>query len=222
MSCLCSILSKLHSRGSLSSRGSSSRGSSSRSSREGAKEGNPGDGGVAVVGSSHVLDGRGSNHGLGQQLGGGGNTDGGDGVGVHLGHRVGHRGDRWHALHLHRLGSLHSNWGSSVDVVVGNGGNSGVHGSNWVGDNMGHSVGNWSSHHSLADGVDEAVLVEVLREALQGKRAKALGGLDGVSEGRSEGSSREARVDVGGGSREADGEERGQDLEYSVIFWIIL
>merc|ERR1712039_414064 len=81
----------------------------------------------------------------------------------------------------------------------------------WVRDNMGHSVGNRSSHHSLADGVDEAVLVEVLREAFQGKRAKALGGLDGVSKGRSEGSSRQARVDMGGGSREADGEERGQD-----------
>merc|ERR1719284_2372455 len=94
---------------------------------------------------------------------------------------------------------------------VGNWSSGGVHGSNWVGDNMGHSVGNWSSHHSLADGVDEAVLVEILREALQGKRTKALRGLDGVSEGRSEGSSRKARVDMGGGSREADGEERRQD-----------
>ena len=194
-------------------RGSSSRGGSNWDAADEVGEG-------SVVGD--VLDGGGGDDSLGQQLGGGGNTDGGDGVGVHLGHRVGHRGDRWHALHLHRLGSLHSNWGSSVDIVVGNGGNSGVHGSNWVGDNMGHSVGNRSSHNSLADGVDEAVLVEVLREALQGKRAKALGGLDGVSEGRSEGSSREARVDVGGGSREADGEERRQDLEYSVIFWIIL
>merc|ERR1719357_1693148 len=97
-----------------------------------------GEGEGGVVGD--VLDGGGGDDSLGQQLGGGGNTDGGDGVGVHLGHRVGHGGDRRHALHLHRLGSLHSNWGSSVDVVVGNRGNSGVHGSNWVGDNMGHSV----------------------------------------------------------------------------------
>merc|ERR1712115_532851 len=97
----------------------------------------------------------------------------------------------------------------SLGQQLGGGGNTdGGHG---VGVHLGHSVGNWSSHHSLADGVDESVLVEILREAFQGKRAKTLGGLDGVSEGRSEGSSREARVDMGGGSREADGEERRQD-----------
>ena len=96
-------------------------------------------------------------------------------------------------------------------------------GSQWfLSRNLDSLLRHGSSHNSLADGVDEAVLVEVLREAFQGKRAKALGGLDGVSKGRSEGSSREARVDMGGGSREADGEERGQDLEYWVIFWIIL
>merc|ERR1712115_673035 len=114
VSLLAVILGHLDSSSLLSNRGrgSSSRGGSNWDAADKVGEG-------SVVGD--VLDGGGGDDSLGQQLGGGGNTDGGDGVGVHLGHRVGHRGDRWHALHLHRLGSLHSNWGSSVDVVVGNG-----------------------------------------------------------------------------------------------------
>ena len=59
----------------------------------------------------------------------------------------------------------------------------------------------------------KAILVEVLREALKGKGAKTLRGLDGISEGRGEGTHWNTRVDVGGGGSKATGKERGQDLK---------
>merc|ERR1719219_147073 len=118
-------------------------------------------------------------------------VDLGHSVGVDLGHSVGH----WGSLDLHGLCSLNSNWGSGVDIgdVVGNGGNSSLHGSNWGNTNigsrnqMGNGVGNGSSHNSLADRVNKTILVQIFGEALECKGAKALGGLDCVSKGRSEG-----------------------------------
>merc|ERR1719219_1877982 len=142
-------------------------------------------------------------------------VDLGHSVGVDLGHSVGH----WGSLDLHGLCSLNSNWGSGVDIgdVVGNGGNSSLHGSNWGNTNigsrnqMGNGVGNGSSHNSLADRVNKTILVQIFGEALECKGAKALGGLDCVSKGRSEGANWNTRVDMGGGGSEAAGKERGQD-----------
>ena len=139
-----------------------------------------------------------------------------------MGHCVCHGGDGGDSLDLNRLGSLDSNWGGGIDIgdVVGNGGNSSPHGSNWGNTNIGsrnqmrNGVGNGSSHNSLADGINEAILVQVFGEALEGKGAKALGGLDGVSEGRSEGANWNTRVDMGGGGSKATGKERRQDLKW--------
>merc|ERR1712088_1102633 len=163
------------------------------------------EGGEVSVGGGHVLDGRGSHGGLGEQLGGGRNTDRGDGVSVDLGHSVcvdlGHSVGHWGSLDLHGLCDLNSNWGSGINTgnVVGNGGNSSPHSSNWGNTNIG------SSHNSLADGINKAILVQIFGEALESKGAKALGGLDCVSEGRSEGANWNTRVDVGGGGSKAAG-----------------
>ena len=154
-------------------------------------------------------------------LGHGVGVDLGHGVGVDLGHGVGH----WGSLDLHGLRGLNSNWGSGVNIgdVVGNGGNSSPHSSNWGNTNIGsrnqvgYGVGNGSSHNCLADGINEAILVQVFGEALEGKGAKALGGLDGVSEGRSEGANWNTRVDMGGGGGKATGKERRQDLKCLVM-----
>ena len=146
-------------------------------------------------------------------------------MGVDLGHSVGHWGNSRSSLDLHGLGSLNGNWGSGVDIgdVVGNGGNSSPHGSNWGNTNIGsrnqvgHGVGDGSSHNSLTDGVDKAILVQIFRESLKGKGAKALGGLDGISEGRSEGANWNTRVNMGGGGSKAAGKERRQDLKCLVM-----
>ena len=50
---------------------------------------------------------------------------------------------------------------------------------------------------SRVDGVNEAVLVEVLRESLKGEEAEALGGGHGVANGGGEGAGDSAGVDVG-------------------------
>merc|ERR1712088_408249 len=122
-------------------------------------------------------------------------VDLGHSVGVDLGHSVGH----WGSLHLHGLCGLNSsNWG-----------NTNIGSRNQVG----YGVGNGSSHNSLADGINKAILVQIFGEALESKGAKALGGLDCVSEGRSEGANWNTRVDVGGGGSKAAGKERGQDLK---------
>merc|ERR1719228_778917 len=143
-------------------------------------------------------------------------VDLGHSMGVDLGHSVGHWGDSGSSLDLHGLGSLNGNWRSGVDVgdVVGNGGNSSPHGSNWGNTNIGsrnqvgHGVGNRSSDNSLADGVDKAILVQIFGESLKGKGAKTLGGLDCVSKSRSEGANWNTRVDMGGGGSKAAGKER--------------
>merc|ERR1719412_2904641 len=203
-------LSHLDSSGLLSSGGSrSGRGSDWDAADEG---------GEVSVGGGHVLDGRGSHGGLGEQLGGGRNTNRGDGVSVDLGHSVcvdlGHGVGHWGSLDLHGLCSLNSNWGSGVNTgnVVGS-----PHSSNWGNTNIGsrnqvgNCVGNGSSHNSLADGINKAILVQIFGKALEGKGAKALGGLDCVSEGRSEGADWNTRVDMGGGGGKAAGKERRQD-----------
>ena len=151
----------------------------------------------------------------------------GHSVGVDLGHGVCHwGGSDGGRLDLHSVGDgLNGNWCGGVDVgdVVGNGGNSSPHGSNWGNTNVGSrnqvgdSVGNGSSHNSLADGVNKAILVQVFGEALKSKGAKALGGLDCVSEGRSEGADWNTRVDMGGGGSKAAGNERRQDLKCLVM-----
>merc|ERR1740129_194387 len=151
-------------------------------------------------------------------------VDLGHGVGVHLWHGVGHWGDSsGGSLDLDSVGDgLNGNRCGGVDVGdgvpgVGNGGNGSPHGSNWgdtnVGgrDQVGDSVGNGSSHDSLADGVDESILVKVLGEALKSIGAEALWGLDCVSEGRSEGADWNTRVDMGGGGSKPAGKERRQD-----------
>ena len=67
--------------------------------------------------------------------------------------------------------------------------------------------------HSREAVYHKAILVEVLREALKGKGAKTLRGLDGISEGRGEWTHWNTRVDVGGGGSKATGKERRQDLK---------
>merc|ERR1740123_2191007 len=148
----------------------------------------------------------------------------GHSVAVDLRHGVGHWGSSdGSSLHLDSVGdSLNGDWCGGVDVGdgvpgVGNGGNGSPHGGNWgdtnigSGDQVGNSVGNGSSHNSLADGVNESILVQVLGEALKSIGAKALWGLDCVSEGRSEGADWNTRVDMGGGGSKATGKERRQD-----------
>ena len=152
-------------------------------------------------------------------------VDLGHSVGVNLGHGVGHWGDSGSTLDLNGLGGLNGNWCGGVHVgdVVGNRGNSSPHGSNWGNTNIGsrnqvgHGVGDGSGHNSLADRVDKTILVQIFREALKGKGAEALGGLDCVSEGRSEGASWDTRVDMGGGGSKAAGKERRQDLQCLVM-----
>ena len=166
-------------------------------------------GGVLDVGGGHVLDL--GHHGLGQQLGGGWHGGGGNGVGVDLGHCVGvgdsgggSVGDSRGGGDLlgHVAGVLHGLVDGSSSVL--------------------HSVLDGScgvlhyGHHGLADGVNEAVLVPVLGEALEGKGAKALGGLDGISEGRGEGTNRDTLVDMGGG-REGAGNKGRQNLEVEIF-----
>merc|ERR1711911_80161 len=163
------LLSYLDSSGLLSSGGSrSGRGSNWDAADEG---------GEVSVGGGHVLDGGGSHCGLGEQLGGGGNTNRGDGVSVDLGHSVcvdlGHSVGHWGSLDLHGLCRLNSNWGSGVNTgnVVGNGGNSSPHSSNWGNTNIGsrnqvgNCVGNGSSHNSLADGINKAILIQIFGKA---------------------------------------------------------
>merc|ERR1719180_739295 len=125
------------------------------------------------------------------------------GVG-HWGHGVG-------------VGNLGHSVGVDLGHGVGNWGDSGPHGGNGsntnIGgrDQVGNSVGNWSSHNSLADGVDKTILVQVLGEALKRIGAEALWGLDCVSKGRSEGADWNTRVDMGGGGSKPAGKERRQD-----------
>ena len=153
------------------------------------------------MGSSHVLDGRGGNHGLGQQLGGGGDRGVGDGVGDHLGGGVGDLGDS--------VGG-----GGHGGVGVGDRG-SDRGGGVGVGDRGDMGVLNRGRGHnnSLADGVNKAVLVEVLGEALEGQGAKALRGLDSISKGRGQGTDRDTLVDMGGGGSKGAGKDGGQDLQ---------
>merc|ERR1719234_573205 len=156
----------------------------------------------------------------------------GHSVGVHLGHSVaidlGHGVGHWggsdvSSLDLDSVGDgLNGNWCGGVDVGdcvpgVGNGGNGSPHSGNGgntnVGsrDQVGNSVGNRSSNNSLANGVNKSILVQVLGEALKSIRAKALWGLDCVSEGRGEGADWNTRVDMGGGGSKPAGKERRQD-----------
>ena len=226
MSCLCSILGELHSGGSLSGRGSSSRGSDRGGSGEGAQEGNSGEGSVAVVGSSNVLDSRGGNNGPGQQLSGGGDTgvshgvgdDMGSGVGE-LGHGVGGRGHGSMGV-----GDRGSDRGGSVGVGdrggsmgVLNRGNIGVLNRGGMGvlnrGNMGVLNRGRGHNNGLADGVNKTVLVQVLREALKGQRAEALGGLDSIAKGRGQGAERDTLVDMGGGGSKGAGKDGRQDLQ---------
>merc|ERR1719481_2035761 len=75
------------------------------------------------------------------------------------------------------------------------------------GDNGGSCIG----HHrgsvdygdnGLADGVNKAILVNILRESLQGKGAEAIGSRDKVTKGCMHGSLGTAGVDVGLGCQE--------------------
>merc|ERR1719319_495931 len=66
-------------------------------------------------------------------------------------------------------------------------------------------------NNSLADGVDKAILVQVLREALKGQRAEALGGLDSIAKGRGQGAERDTLVDMGGGGSKGAGKDGRQD-----------
>jgi len=68
-------------------------------------------------------------------------------------------------------------------------------------------------NNGLADGVNKTVLVQVLREALKGQRAEALGGLDSIAKGRGQGAERDTLVDMGGGGSKGAGKDGRQDLQ---------
>jgi len=236
---LAPLLDRLHSRGSsdLLNRGSSNSGDrgghGGHAERQEAVVEDLGHelldrgGGVLDVGGGQVLDLGGGqvldlgHHGLGKQLGGGRHGGVGDGMGVDLGHCVGvgdsggssvgdsRGGGGGHSNLLgHVAGILHGlvNGSSSVLHSVMDGSRGVLHGV------LDGSCGVLHhGHNGLADGVNEAVLVQVLGEALEGEGAKALGGLDGISEGGGEGTNGDTLVDMGGG-REGAGDKGRQNL----------
>jgi hypothetical protein len=101
--------------------------------------------------------------------------------------------------------------GGVVDVLGSDGGVVNVLGSNGVGD------GGRSHDDSLTDGVDKAILVQVLGEALKGQRAVALGGRNSISEGGSQRADGDTLVDVSGGGREGAGKDGGQNLRLQMV-----
>ena len=114
--------------------------------------------------------------------------------------------------HCHRGGVVSGNsWsGNNLssgggDDSVDSGGGDCVGGDSGGLDNRGSSD-NWgvvdNRDNSLANGVDEAVLVEILRKTLEGERSVALGCCDQATDSGGEGARGGALIDVRGGRQE--------------------